>query len=243
MRRFLALIVAACGCLLLSSCLDIHEEIWIQADGSGHATLTYTVPETTLLIAGGKQELEISIRQFFDSYPEFQLDDFQVEVIGTEARITLRASTDSVISLANLSASDNFLALSNSTKSLFGSFDIKAQALDVDFQRSVDLQRAIGLASLTINGRERSQRRIIQVIHLPALPKSHNASRSENGGRTLIWEHSLGEALRAPVDSSFHLRIPLPAWSIAAILLLITVILYGSFRAIRRYSNKCPAVP
>ena len=63
--------------------------------------------------------------------------------------------------------------------------------------------------------------RMISIIHLPAPALDSNATRTADGGRTLVWDTPLAEAVKRPVVSRFKMNIPIPPWAVAAVSLTI----------------------
>ena len=237
-------IVAGAGCLLLSSCFDIHEEVWIAADGSGRAELVYSVPSSAVKLAGGKDALELKIREAIAAQPELRLDRLEVLTDGKRSAVEVTLSTGSVYSLRNLDEKNERRDLPAAAVDLAGKFDVRLSGLNVDFSRTVRVREALGLAALAIRESDREQRRLRYVVHLPAPALESNATETAEGGRTLVWESSLGEALRTPVITRFKARLPIPraVWFASA---LVTTALTGLIfwlRAARR-KRPLPATP
>jgi hypothetical protein len=143
------------------------------------------------------------------------LDAVQVSVANERATVAANLSTRSVLSLLDLQQSEGFQALPNSATQLAGTFVVKPSGLDVDFSRTIHVREALGLASIAIGGEDRRQRKLTYIFHLPEAAMEHNATRVENDARTLVWEASLGEALKMPFTTRFRAPVPLP-WYVHA---------------------------
>lgn len=229
--HFLATVL---GCLLLASCFDIREEVWIESDGSGRAELDYVVPTKALTLAGGRDDLEETIREVFDSEPDLNLDGLTFEPVGEDTAIRIRTSTDSMLSLLDVGDNELLQTLPQSASGFAGDFDVALKGLNLSFSRTVDLGNTLGVAALAIGGEQREKRRVRYVIHLPKAPTSHDAPETADRGRTLIWDLSLGEALDAPVTTSFRARIPLPLWAVALAIVLVAGVVVRIVLIIRR---------
>lgn len=238
--RFLTGTFAILACLFLAGCFDVREEIWIERDGSGRAAFEYVIPRSALAIVGGEAGLEAEIRKLFDSEPDLRLDGLSITGSGREATIALEASTDSMLSLTDLPDNELIKDLPDATKGFAGSFDVRLDGLAIEFQRKIDLKQALGLATVAIGGDQRRERRLSYIIHLPTAAKTHDATRAENGGKTLVWDYSLGEALLKPVNTSFRADIPIPWWIILAALTVLGLLAWGATRIWRRRSRRAP---
>ena len=234
------------SCLLLSACFDIREEVWIERNGAGRAELRYTVPESALLFNGGAYGTEKKIRELIASQPSITLDDVSVEVKDERATVTVKVSTKSLLSLLDLKKSESFQNLSETTTNIAGHFDVRLRWLDLDFSRSVQVKEALGLAALAVASEERENRRLTYIIHLPKAAKENNATQVTDGGKTLTWDYTLGEAMRKPIITRFRATMPIPryAWVAAAgALLLITGSAVWVTKKIRRLSRRGTSPP
>ncbi len=225
---------AALLCLALAGCFDIREEVWIRGDGSGRAELRYTVPETAALLAGGPQGLERHIRELIESQPPLKLEKIEVTRDRGEIRIAVDISTDSMLSLLDLKQNESMSELPSSAGDLMGNFDVRIHGLDIDLTRTVRAKEALGLTALGISREQREIRRLSYIIHLPKPPKESNAPRTEDGGRTLIWDHSLDEAMQGPLTVRFRARMPLPRWVVPAFCAAAFAIVFASLRLWQR---------
>jgi hypothetical protein len=211
LRTFMIRLLAGLACLLLSACFDIREEVWIHADGSGRAELTYTIPQSAVNLSGGGASITTE---------------------GEEAKITLKISTDSMLALRDLQQSDDFKKMPSAAGHIFGSFDVRLMGFSIDFSRTIRVREALGLAVLTIDRDARAKRQLEYIIHLPTPVKKSNATSVTDGGKTLRWSQSLGEAMKQPVITQFRAEIPIPwfiwvAGGLLAISLLAAVIWLG----------------
>lgn len=236
-------ILALSACLLLASCFDSREEIWIEPGGSGRAELTLTLPTAGLLLAGGRDGIEARVRRFFDQTSELELDSLEFEAVDRRTRIRLRASARSMLDLVDLQESEAFATLPPSATSAIGNFAVKLDGLDVDYRRSIDLAGSLGLAALAIPAADRENRRLEYIAHLPTRPQQHNAGQVSADGRTLTWSYSLGEALAGPLDQQARIPLPIPWGRILLVTLAVALLATVLGRRLRLRATKKPAEP
>jgi hypothetical protein len=215
--RIVSRLLAAAACLLVAACFDIREEVWIKRNGAGRAELRYTVPESALLLTGGEAGLERKIRELVATQPSLTLDAVAVTVKDEQAVVAVNVSTRSMLSLLDLKKSESFESLPEATADIAGHFDVRLKWLDLDFSRSIHVREALGLASLAVGAEDREQRRLTYIVHLPKAAKEHNATQVSDGGKTLIWDTSLGEAMKKPVVTRFRATMPVPRYAWAAL--------------------------
>jgi hypothetical protein len=189
-----------------------------------------------LLLGGGSAGVEAKIRQLVATQPKLRLDEVRVTTRNDEARITVGISTDSMLALLDLQKTEDFKELPDAAQNIAGLLDVRLIGLDLDFTRTIKVREALGLASLAIGGEQRAKRKLEYIIHLPKVPKESNATSLENGGKTLRWTATLGEAIRTPLVTRFRMSLPIPwyAHAAAALLLLGIVALVLRIRRKRR---------
>ncbi|MCU0796208.1 MAG: hypothetical protein MUF31_09770 [Akkermansiaceae bacterium] len=230
MPRLLAVFFA----LLLSSCFDIREEIWIGRDGSGRIDFTYVVPSQALTLAGGEEEIRKSVETMMSSEPGMHLDRFDITPTDRGTRIEIEARIDTLDSLLDLKESDTMTRMPPIGEKLMGTFDIRLSPQGIDFERHIDAGAALGLARLAISPAERRERKMEYIIHLPTSAKSTNADQVLDEGRTLVWKRSLGEALSSPLRMGFQAPLPIPLWALILVPLLLGLGLFFTLRWLRK---------
>ncbi len=203
-------ILAGTACLFLAACFDISEEVWIGADGSGRARLAYSFPASAARLAGGNSALETKIREMIAKQPELRLEDLRIRTAGERATVEATISTDSVYSLRSPDKKDGERPMPAAAADLAGKFDVQVEGWNVDFSRTIRVREALGLATLALGKEEREKRRLSYIIHLPTAAIESNADTVANGGKTLMWESTLGEALGRPLVTRFKARMPVP---------------------------------
>ncbi|WP_035613848.1 hypothetical protein [Haloferula sp. BvORR071] len=227
LRLFLRVFSGLLACLLLAGCFDIKEELWVHSDGSGKAELTYVIPASALLVAGGTEGLEKKIRDMMATQPKLRLDALEVKETESGVRVAARISTDSLLALLDLKKNAGGRELPGAAMDLAGNFDVRLIGLDVDFARTVKVREALGLASFGVSKDDREKRKLIYILHLPKPAKESNAMTTEDDGKTLKWEATLGEAMKKPLVTSFRASMPIPPtvwYGLALVLVAITAL-------------------
>jgi hypothetical protein len=230
---FRRLIVLA-ACLLFASCFDIREEVWIERNGAGRAELRYTLPDSALVLGGGASGIEKKIRELIATQPSLILDGVSVDVKDDRATVSVKVSTKSMLSLLDLKKSDSFQNLPESAANIAGHFDVRLRWLDLDFSRSIHVKEALGIASLAVGADDRENRHLTYIIHLPKAAKENNATQVTDGGKTLTWDYTLGEAMKKPIITRFRASMPIPRYAWAAVAGLLLVVSRFTVRRIRR---------
>ena len=236
MRNLLVLF----GVLLLSSCFDIREEVWVHRDGSGRLALTTTLPDRLIQLSGGEDGLRTSIHDWFAANPEASLDSLDIAAPaddGTRA-VVLHASAASLQSLAEIAdrpATDSFLP---GIEGFAGDFDVNVSASGIRFEREIGLGKALGFASMAISPSERRGHHVEYIIHLPTRTRSNNADEVRDDGQTLLWKRSLGELLAAPVEMKFDAPLPIPMTLVLSFAVAIAAALIFAWRIVSRKSKQ-----
>jgi hypothetical protein len=202
--------------MLVAACFDTHEELWVNADGSARAEFVYHIPKKALLALGGSTGLERQVRELVGTQPELRLDSLKIDRAGDDIELAAHLSTDSLLWLRDIKKNAALSKIPESTTDFAGVFKVKLESLKVDFSRTLNIGHALGLSSFLIGQEDRENRHFCCVIHLPLPAIESNATRTEDGGRTLIWDTPLGDALKGPVITRFRAPIPLPHWLVPA---------------------------
>lgn len=210
--------------LLLSSCFDLREEIWIDSRGGGRLQFDYVLPVQAIGPIGGEKAIRERIDAILRDVPELKLDELEIQRSETDFTIHAELSTDSMLSLSEIRERPVFQELPPTAHKLAGTIDFEIQGTDVVFNRQIDVGSALGFAALVIPAEDRAKRRTTYIIHLPKAATNHNATRTENSGQTLIWDQTLGEALRSPTNMNFVAPLPIP-WTLLTIALITLVAL------------------
>jgi hypothetical protein len=206
-------LLAAC---LLGSCIDSREEVWLEADGSGRAEISCSLPASAARFQGGEAGIRKLIGDFLTNTPTIKSSSHEVTTEDERVKIRVRVAFDSALDLQEISTSESMTKLPSSAADLAGQVDVKVHGRTVDFTRRISAASALpGAAFMPASNFE--GRRLVYIMHLPAAADVSNATRTENDGRTLIWDFPLGQALKGPVTTRFTMPIPFPTWLIIAV--------------------------
>ncbi len=209
-RRFLHL-ATVCACCLLVSCIDGREEIWLNADGSGKADVTYTLPAVAARIHGGEQGVSRLLEKFLKSTSALTQTAHEVTTEDDRLKIRVRASFDSALDLQKIPSSSSISRMPASASKLAGKVSASIRGLTVDFSRQISPGEALPGSTLMPASQFKGHR-LTYIIHLPMKALESNATRIEDDGHTLVWEYPLTQAIRAPFSTRFKAKIPIPTW-------------------------------
>lgn len=221
---FLRSIVRILGCVavaLLASCIDGREEVWVNANGSGRAEATYSVPAAAARLQGGEDGVRRMLERFLKDAPGITSSACEVTTEGDQLKIRVHTTFDSALELQKISPDQ----LPSAAAGLAGDFQLAVKGLSIDFARTIHAGDALpGAAFIPLA--QFTDRNLTYIFHLPKAATSSNATRTENSGRTLVWEFPLAQAITGPVTLRFTAPIPLPRWAVFAICALgaLTVI-------------------
>jgi hypothetical protein len=231
-RAILSVLLAAYA-LLLTSCIDGREEVWLETDGSGRAHFRYDIPATAARFQGGVEGVEKLLASLLEDFPG---STSAVVIDGDRLKVEVRLAFTSVAEISKMRSSLEGHRVPGSLEHLAGIFDVKREGLSVDFTRTVSPGKALPTAFIPAS--EFRDRGLTYILHLPVVPKESTATRTENGGLTHIWEQSLSSAIRKPVVIHFKARIPVPGWIIATGAGLMSVVAGGVFVVVRRIRRR-----
>ena len=201
-----ALLASACS---LSSCIDGREEYWLEADGSGRAEADYQIPEAVASLHGGEDGVRALLQEFLDSTPEIKSSSLQVSTEGSKLRVRAAVSFDSALDLRNVASGSAMHELPDAASHLAGTIQADLHGRSLDFKRTVSAGKAIPGACFLPDSTWQGHS-LTYIMHLPAAPTSSNATRTEDSGRTLVWEYPLGQAVLKPVVTRFSMPVPIP---------------------------------
>lgn len=234
LRRRLALALTAIAHVLLCSCIESHEEVWLEPDGSGRAEIRATLPAAVLAAKGGEKEVGAMIETALSSTKAFTRAHHEITTRGDRAEIRIEADFDSAMDLIEVTEGPSSAELPPAVKHMAGTLQVAIHGRTLDFKRTISPGKALPGAGL-LPASALDGGRLVTVVHLPAAAFDHNATRVENQGRTLVWEIPLAQAVRKPMVTRFRMDIPIPWHLVAGI--AIPLIL-GSVWLIRRRARR-----
>lgn len=212
--KFTRLLIVFAACLL-ASCIDGREELWLNADGSGRADVSYTLPAVAAKFQGGEEGVKKLLGKFLADTAGISSSDYEVTTEGDRLKIRVRAAFRSVVDLKKISKSDPLKKLPSSANGLAGDVKIRREGRTLDFSRTISAGNALP-GAIFLPASQFKDRRLTYILHLPEAPLESNATRTEDGGSTLVWDYPLGQAVRAPFTTHFKAKIPIPSWVFAS---------------------------
>ena len=235
MRHLLRLFVPFV-CVMLVSCIDGREEYWLAGDGSGHATIRYSAPASLARSCGGEQGLAKLLDEFIRRTPALTNVKRLVSCEGERMVVELQASFPSAPELVAALRRDNALVEGNlkaMVSPLIGHLNFRRDWLTVDLTRTVQPSKSLPGAFL-MPAAQFEGRRLEYIVHLPMVAKETNATRTEDGGRTLIWDYSLRDGLKNNVVIHFKGTVPVPWWLLATATAVLALLGWLGLSALRK---------
>lgn len=209
--RLLALVTT---CLLVS-CIDGREEVWLNADGSGRADITYSLPAAAARFQGGENGVRKMIGDFLSHTPALKNPTCEVTTVDGRLTIRVQALFDSALDLKDISQGESMEKLPSSATGLTGSTIVTVSGRTVDFSRTINAGDALPGSSF-MPASQLEGRRLTYIMHLPLAALESNATRTENEGRTLVWDIPLAKAIKGPLATRFKANVPVPVWLLAS---------------------------
>jgi hypothetical protein len=234
-RRSILRLLAIAAALLLTSCIDGREEFWLNADGSGRADVTYSLPAMAARFHGGEAGVRKMVADFLANTPALKSSGCEVTTDNDRLTIRVRASFDSALDLKKISESGSVEKLPSSANNLAGEITVRVDGRNLDFARTIAPGNALPGAKFMPDSKFEG-RKLQYIIHLPDAATGSNATRIEDGGRTLVWDFPLADAIGQPVTTRFQAAIPVPAWmfaSIGGVALAVGALTFFSYRKLR----------
>lgn len=232
-RRSIVRILACLAAALLASCIDGREEVWVNADGSGRAEVSYSLPATAARFQGGEAGVRRMIEGFLKDAPGISTSTCEVTTEGDRLKIRVRTTFDSALELKEISKGEAIRRLPSSATGLTGDFQVAVNGLSIDFARTIKAGDAFpGAGFIPVS--QFKDRQLTYIFHLPKAATSSNATRTENSGCTLIWDFPLAQAIQGPVTTRFTAPIPLPRWAVFTLCVIGAVIVVFTSRKLFR---------
>ncbi len=232
--RLLVLILAT---LLVSSCLDSREEIWLNADASGAARITVSLPSVAARLHGGEKGVRKTIETYLQASPAFSSYALDVKTEDDRLTVDVTLTFDNALDLSDLGSSPAAADLPSAGTGLLGDTDVEFSGLSVDFRRRTDLSRSLPGASFVPASRLAGHT-ITTIVHLPLPAATHDATSTSDGGRTLVWETPLAVAFNGPVSNSFTMPLPIPWLTLGMVALFLLILVVAAIYYFRGREKK-----
>jgi hypothetical protein len=225
------------GALLLVSCIDGREEYWIHADGSGRAEFTYSIPAAAARFQGGAAGVDKMLAEFLTNTPAITTSSHQVTELDGRLTVHLATAFDSVLELRNISSGGSMKKLPLAASGLTGDIKLDFVGRQVHASRVISAAKALPGSSILPASRFAGHQ-LSYIFHLPLAATASNATRSEDNGRTLVWDFPLAEAVRAPVSLRFEAPVPIPMALLIGGIGILVLLMTAGFIFIRHRRRK-----
>jgi hypothetical protein len=226
--------------VLICSCMESREELWIESTGAGKARITVSVPTSIVHLNGGASGVPARIDAFFA--PIDTVHDVKTQITEGAKRTTIDVSFQfrSAVQLRKVLDEHSHETLPfPAIRHLVGALSIHRDGIEWIAERTVDVAKALPGARLV--AAQDNSNRLITILHLPLAAAEHNATHSSNKGRTLIWDMPLSTALRAPYVQRVTVAPATPLLTAVAIItpaLLATIALFWRRKQTRSSHNQ-----
>ncbi len=229
----LRLLFACLAILLFSSCLDCHEEVWLNSDASGKAQVKISLPLQVAKIHGGANGIRVLVTDYLESTTAFTSYTVETAALGDQLKINVNMTFDNALNLVNVTTGPTYKNLPSAATDLIGNAKIEFQGTNLSFLRQINLTQTIP-GFVFIPRDQLKGHNLTTIIHLPKAAISHNAHTIEESGKTLIWTTPVASALREPINQSFIMQLPIPWFTICFAVLLLIFLIVGIFYYISR---------
>lgn len=230
--------------LLLTSCIDSREEIWLNPSGSGKVRITVSVPSSAIALRGGSDAITTSIDTLLSRHPGVSSVHKEITTADNRSTIDVSFEFDSALKLSSsMAESADDPDIPAPLRHFMGRTTLRQDGLGITGERVIHIEKAIpgsGLLASATTGN-----RLQTILHLPLAASEHNATRVENGGNTLIWDIPLATAMRSAHIQRVQVRAPKPLLAgiiiTAAVFVGAAILLWRSRRRLRKPVE--PAAP
>lgn len=231
--------------MLLNSCIDGDEEVFIHADGSGRMKVQYRVPSMVMSDKDSAELVEL-IERKVGREDKLTLITNRVEEKHGQKVIEIEIAATSVIELQELLVENESLtgggaAPGKSNKmlqSLLGDAQVDVDGGIVGVTRDVNLDSLLseylGKRGATLLGDSEFR----YTVHLPEAAEQSNAHDILSGGKTLKWTFLLRECQQHPIRMEFKAPIPIPWWIYALLVMVICGLVFVGWLIFKKRSKK-----
>jgi len=235
----------AMSLMLLNSCIDGEEEVFINADGSGRIKVQYRVPGMIFSDAEAKELIAI-IEKEAGEKENLEIVTNRVDSQKGQKVIQIEIKAASVLELEGMlddhggegedgekrSKTDKLL------HALLGDMKVSISGLTATVKRDVDLESLLneylGQRGALLLGESEFR----YSVHLPKAATESNAHELRNEGKTLQWTYKLRECQKTPILMSVKAPIPVPWWVYTLVAGTVLLLGWGIFAFLRKSGEK-----
>ena len=233
--------------MLLCSCIEGEEEIWVKGDGSGKLVAHYRLPSLALRELGDPSDYVRAIKIIDEQEDGIEVQVITFEVKSGKAILHLEATFENALDLLELAERSESVfveeAQADPTQldAISGKIDVGIDGLSPTFNRAVSLGPILPSMvqkSPAMLGKSNFR----YTIHLPADVKETNAHEVSEDQRTVTWNFLLKEYLNQPMVMSVKTSLPIPWWVLATLATLVFTIASLILKRRQRRAHKVELV-
>jgi hypothetical protein len=214
----LSALLAALLALLLVSCIEGEEEIWLETDGSGRIEATYKMPTAVAEKIGKPNELVRILKEAATRDPHFELTSIEHQARPGGVTIQFSGTFDDLRKLASFPQRQ----LRDPQKPdkrvkaevLFGETDLKISQREISYDRKVDINWLLKsspaakpiLKIPALLGKSSFR----YTLNLPVPARESNATSLSESGHQLAWTFLLKNHVEKPMHLTAAGDLPLP---------------------------------
>lgn len=229
--------------LLLNSCIEGEEEVWINLDASGKLRAHYEFPPALKAQMGDPDVIVAALRALDEREDGIEIQALSFGMVGRQLIFHLEATFDDARDLLEISERNLDVLIEDTgmdpaqADAMSGGITFAMNGMSPSFQRDISLAGMFP-EMIANNPGLLGSSNFRYLIHLPFPATETNAHKVENGGKTLIWRFLLKEHVTEPMSLSLKTKIVIPwwAWLIGGVLLL--GLFFMSWRIFRRLAPR-----
>jgi len=225
------LFLLALPLLLLSSCIEGEEEVWINQDASGRVKARYSIPPLAMKQIGVPEDYVRAIKLVDEREDGIAVQHVSFETIKGRVVFELQATFDNALDLLEIAKRseqvfvDEANANPNHLDALSGEIDVGMETLNPFFSRQVALG---GLFPTMVRKSPKmlGKSNFKYTIHLPVEVKETNAHEISDDKRTVSWTFLLKEYAEDPMVMKVKTAFPLPWWILTLLALILFFVIW-----------------
>ncbi len=227
--------------LLLHSCIEGEEEIWIKGDGSGRLVAHYSLPSLALQQLGDPNDYVRAIKMIDEREDGIEVQKITFESKSGKAVLHLEATFKNAMDLLKIADRNQSVFVEEAQAdpaqldALSGTIEVGIDGLSPTFNRAVSLgpifpsmvqKSPAMLGKSTFN----------YTIHLPAEAKETNAHEVSEDRLTVKWTFLLKEYVNRPMIMAVKTALPIPWWVLTILGAIVFMIAWIIWKRLQRRS-------
>jgi len=225
--------------LLLNSCIEGEEEIWINGDGSGRLIAHYSLPKLALKQIGDPKDYVRAIKLVDEKEDGIEVQVITFEIIEGKAILHLEATFDDALDLLEIAERNESIFVEEAAAdpaqmdAISGEIDLGIDGFSPTFKRAVSLG-PIFPVQVQRFPKMLGSSYFKYTIHLPAEVKETNAHEVSPDKRTVTWNFLLKDYIDQPMVMSVRTKFPVPWWIFAILAAIVFLIAWIIWKKLRR---------